>query len=195
MAAATLSNETLFPLLNQASSQASGRLVCHWVYPETGSECNMSYDDVDLLLTHIRSTHSSTFSTGGAVCLWKLCGYSSVHPNELHCHLLYHGYHCLLKAKGEDFINQKKLQSCHMSSVLTPGLTNSRVVFPKTVNEEGWRCLWYERQVVCGLTYTCAKTYYDHVKKHVEDSGEYKCYWEGKLNHTFIRLYIITMDK
>lgn len=171
--------ENLFPLA-QVSSQTSCRLACQWVNPETGSQCDVCYEKVDELLAHIKSAHysnlDSNHSSNPGVCLWKFCSYSSAHLNEFKCHVLFHGYHSFLKTKGEELINQKSLPSCQMDSEVA----SSRVAFPKTNHEEGWSCRWFiDKTQTCGLMFSCAKTFYDHVKIHVEDSRECKCYWEG----------------
>ena len=164
-------------LLADISSRAKFRLKCEWLDPESDQECEASHDSVDQLLAHIRLAHTGT--SAGAIpptannnncCLWRNCSFTSAQPIEFTCHVLFHGYHNCLKAKGEEYRIDKDLPACKMDPVS---------IFPKV--EDGWQCLWeYNESQMCGGVYYCVKSYYDHVRGHIDAKIDSKCRWKGQ---------------
>ncbi len=169
MAEATehLETEDNLFLLADISSTVDIRLSCEWINPDNDLQCERSYSSVDALLSHIKTTHC----TKPGQCLWKFCSVESPNPIEHSCHLLFHGYHTFLKARGEEFIVLKGLSACQLGN-------DSVNLFPEV--EVGWECHWeYDGSQLCGEVFCCVKSYYEHVRGHVDVKTDSKCHWKG----------------
>ncbi len=153
------------------SSSSSGELSlnCEWVYPNTDIECGTLHNNVDSLLSHIRAQHC--IGPLELTCHWKLCSFTTAHPTAYTCHLLFHGYHVFLKTKGIEYQSLKALPACKIA--------NNEPFLP--IVEEGWKCLWeYDELRLCGSVYCCVKSFYDHVRGHIDTKVESKCRWKGQ---------------
>ena len=170
-------------LLADISSMVDIRLSCEWINSDNDLQCESSHSSMDSLLSHIKATHC----TEPGHCLWKLCSFTSPNPIEYSCHLLFHGYHTSLKAKGENFQTLKGLSACQLG-------TESANVFPEV--EVGWECLWeYDESQLCGESFCCVKGYYDHVRGHVDVKIDAKCRWKGKPNAITVKSIYLSIDQ
>ena len=165
MAVSLGKDENLF-LLADVSSQVDFRLICEWTVIDKGSVCGESFECLDSLQEHIRTSHLSELGD----CLWRLCSFRSTNAMEFTCHVLFHGYHSYLKSKGEQFRVQKNLPTCRLATELIP-----------KVEADGFRCQWMcSESQICEEIFDCVSTYYSHVKGHVDAKIEARCCWQGE---------------
>lgn len=147
---------------------------CEW------SDCKFTSDDFETFYCHVREhtkefydENDLTFLATPATCLWRECFSNTCETEgEFLGHVLFHGYHSLLKELGLKTEREAKLSPCTLD-------TQARNLVPELPGT--FCCNWDKCKIV---TY-CPKYYYRHVDGHTlamvkpDSNGFIPCKWEG----------------
>lgn len=140
-------------------------MECEW------QSCRMFFSDYTIYQEHVKNHAKDVHviekeSSVEFVCLWDICGYKTVHFNEMVRHLNYHAYHGKLLAIGFNGRATLKLARCKKDS-------SKRNQIPRQSMD--YTCLWFG----CEEKYNSIQTFLDHVRLHTNYSEKFLCSWAG----------------
>ncbi|KAK9506537.1 hypothetical protein O3M35_008457 [Rhynocoris fuscipes] len=170
-------------------------VICQWKDCSYFSKSQEDfYDHVKDHLPHLEVVSNSE-SEECYKCLWLNCTLQSTDTEEITWHVKYHGFHAILKAKGDNVAKSHKLPPCTLSSLESNTFPNRgtplicqwnscnekfsgqielinhvhfyHLLFLQSKSKERVKCQW----TGCSLTTTKKSKLIDHVRMHTGDKA------------------------